>query len=91
MAQVIPDLFCALEILGGHAFALLTISTHCDTALASVIFLPAGRYGALLLPIQTFAPPALAQTCADVHASWRKPIQPPALALQCFSFKIRTK
>src|SRR5215472_10273687 len=87
MAQVIPDLFCALEILQGRAFALLTISTHCDIALASAIFLPAGQYGALLLAIQTFAPRALAQTCATAHAGARKPIRPPALALQCFSFQ----
>src|SRR5436309_7777797 len=90
MAQVTPDLSCVLGILGGRAFALLTILTHCDIPLASAVFLPAGRYGALLLSIQTFAPAALAHTCSTAHASARQPVRSPALALQCFSFDIRT-
>src|SRR5919198_1141580 len=90
MALVTHDLSCVLAILVAPAFAPSTILTHCDTALASVIFLRAGRYGAQRLPIQTFGPAGFVQTCAAAHTSGRMLIRPPAPAVQSFSFKVRT-
>src|SRR5690349_16135546 len=90
MERTTPDLFCVLAIFGASAFALSTISTHSDIASASAIFLRAPRYGARPLPIQTFAPVALAHTCAAAHVSGRKLIRPPAQAVQGFSFRMRS-